>query len=333
MTTNAIYFTDLHINKYSQFSETHDRVSDCLRVIDDVFKYARYHEAKVILFGGDLGDLPKFMFTDVLNKTLACFAKWFAKMPDVTLYAISGNHDQNQKNFFDAPADTLLTTFSLAFPGRFVLIDNEAVFLSDKVAIAGIPYYEHKSCFDTALDSVVDTIIAAAYHDNTKVTLLIHQTPEGLPNKNIKAETSPSDPRYFAFDMILDGHIHTSQRLTDKFLIGGNPLHRDLGDIGNEKGIWLLDLSDPANTTEFISRKGRYPEFIRKKQSEITDEDRQTSFVVPVMDAQEVILEGSADASEFASHLAPADLMTNYFHAMQQDDEKLLKVGLALLNN
>ncbi len=342
MSKFSIYFTDLHVNKYNQFSEYRDRLKDCLKVIDDVFKYAIAYEADTILFGGDMGDLPKWIYIEVIDEICLRLAKWFKKCPNITMYAISGNHDHNKKNFWDTPAKTLLNVFATAFsergtynvllekfPDRFVLIDNKVVDIGGETYIAGIPYYEHTACFNQALDHMHDACLFPN-QDKAKVTLLIHQTPEGIYNKHIKADTNPEDPRYVVFDMVLCGHIHKKQRITKKFLLGGNPLHRDLGDIGDEKGIWLLDLRKPSQTVEFISRQGRYPEFKRMKLEDITEADKKESFVVPSMDLKTLVVEGSADAKEFASNLTPAALLTNFWEHMDGKDQRLLKIGLSL---
>lgn len=331
MTKPAIAFFDLHVNQYTQFSEHIDRLKNCLKVIDDVFKYAAHYEADTILFGGDMGDLPKYIYIAVIDSIMKRLSKWFAKYPNVTMYAISGNHDQNKKNFFDKPAKTLLSVFAVAFPGRFVLIDNDVVEVADDCYVAGIPYYEHKACFDRALDVQHE---ACLFPNDTKakVTLLIHQTLEGIYNKIIKPDTSPADPRYAAFDLVMCGHIHNKQIITDKFIVGGNPLHRDLGDIGSEKGIWLIDLANPKDY-QFISRKGRYPEFVKMEAAEITEEVKLVSFAVPKATHKDVVVEGSADTKLFHAGLTPTDLLTNFWKQTNGQDERLLKVGLSLLES
>lgn len=332
MLTKCIYFSDLHANKYQQFSEHHDRLKDCLCVISDVFKYAKHYGADTILFGGDLVDNPKSIYLPVLNGLMTTFSKWFKKCPNITLYAISGNHDQSSKNYWGTPAETALTAFATAFPDRFVLIDNEVVQVGDTDCyVSGIPYYENKDCFDQTLNAQVERL-QDKNDGSAVVTLLIHQTPEGIYNPHIKAETSPADPRYAAFDMILCGHIHKPQKLNSKFLVGGNPLHRDLGDIGDDKGIWLLDLAQPAETLEFISRKGRFPEFVRVASDKITNAMITESFVVPTQGKQAITIDGSAHADEFGSSLNPADILTNYWKVSGSEDQKLLKVGLSLIN-
>lgn len=326
----AVYFTDLHCNLYTQFTEHHDRLGDCIKVLDDVFKLASANNASTILFGGDLGDLPKVVFIQVIDSLMIAFAKWFKKLPNVTFYAISGNHDQSKKNYWDKPAKTLLSVFATAFPGRFVLIDNKLAEIGDNCFVAGIPYYENKVCFDKALDEMHECCLFPNQPE-VKVTLLIHQTPEGIYNKHIKADTNPADSRYAVFNLVLCGHIHQHQKITNKFIIGGNPLHRDLGDIGQDKGIWLLDLADPAASIEFISRKGRYPEFVRAKPESVTEELQASSFVVVTQEHRDIVVEGSADIRQFSAAHSPADLLKNYWEATEGTDERLLKVGLSLI--
>lgn len=332
MNTRSILFSDLHCNKYNQFSEHHDRLADCLKVVADVFKYAAHYDCDTILFSGDLIDNPRQIFIPVITKLLTTFSKWFAKCPNITLYAISGNHDQSSKNYWETPAQTALTAFATAFPGRFILIDNSGAQIGDTDCyVAGIPYYENKTCFDEALNAQVERL-QDKNDGSAIVTLMIHQTPEGIYNPHIKAETSPADSRYAGFDMVLDGHIHQPQKLNSKFLVSGNPLHRDLGDLNNEKGIWLLDLARPAETLEFISRKGRYPEFIRTTPEKITDEMLTESFVVPTQAKKDVVIGGAAHESEFGGGLSPAELLKNYWTVAQGQDHRLLQVGLSLLD-
>lgn len=330
MTYPAVAFFDLHTNKYNQFSEHHDRLNDCLKVIDDVFKLAAKSGASTILFGGDLGDLPRYIYIEVIDDLMLRFAKWFKKYPTITLYSISGNHDQNKKNYWDKPAKTLLSVFATAFPDRFILIDNKLAEIAENIFVAGIPYYEHKSCFNKALDEMYNCCLFPNQPE-VKVTLLIHQTPEGIYNKHIRCETNPSDVRYEVFDLVMCGHIHKPQRITDKFQVGGNPLHRDLGDCGDDKGIWLLDLANPAESLEFISRAGRYPAIIRMRQSEITEEAKLTAFIIPVMDRQSVVVEGSASVDEFAASMPTKELLKNFWLVSNGQDDKLLSVGLSLI--
>lgn len=324
----AVYCTDLHINKYTQFSEHIDRLQVCLKALDDAFKYAAVYKCNTILFGGDMGDLPKWIYIEVVDSICIRLAKWFKKYPNVTMVAISGNHDQNKKNYWEKPAKTLLNVFATAFPDRFILIDNGVYDVGNDCYVAGIPYYEHKSCFDNALNAQTE-LLQDKNDGSAVVTLLIHQTPEGIPNRHIKTDTTPTDPRYENFDLVLCGHIHQKQIITPKFIIGGNPYQRDLGDVGNEKGMWLIDLADPKDY-EFISRKGRYPEFVIKQSDTITDEDRQTSFVIPAMDSKAIMVEGTADTTKFNNTLDAKTLLTNFWTQENGTDQKLLNIGLSL---
>lgn len=333
MNTTAIYFTDLHLNEYKQFSNGRDRLEDGLKVIDDVFKYAIKNEIEVILFGGDMMDVPKHVYTVVWNRLMQRLAKWFTKAPQIKMYAISGNHDYATKNLIDSPAESSLTSIAIAFPKNFIILDNNIVCLTTEVAIAGIPYYEYKEHYSEVLARMAVEGLAGYMHinDRIKVTLMIHQTPTGLPNPNIKADTDFTNPVYTEFEMILCGHIHQQQRLSPKFLLGGNPLHRDLGDIGQVKGFWRLDLADPQNTIRFISREGRYPEFKRVKVgTEIAEDD--VDFIVTYADKEDTKFEGAVSTKDFGADLSQATLLTNFWKTKDGKDKELLAIGLELLN-
>jgi DNA repair exonuclease SbcCD nuclease subunit len=346
MNTNCIYFTDLHANEYKQHSLHHDRLEECLQVIDDVYRACKKTGASTVLFGGDLNDIPKLTYTVVMNALMNRFAAWIDKRPGIRWFAISGNHDICNKSYYKEDeagnieyAGSMLTAFATAFPDNFFLIDNTGQFIGGDTnvnglgGVYGIPYYEHKEHYSKALDKAVTYVNGwKEEFPSLSTTLLIHQTPEGIYNSHIKADTDPNDPRYAIFDMVLCGHIHQSQLINKKFLVGGNPLHRDLGDIGNDKGIWSLDLADPSNTLQFISRKGKYPEFKRVRSEAITEEQLKESFIVPDMARKAVEPKEGIASTTFNANLPVADLLTNFWKQVEGQDEKLLKTGLSLIN-
>lgn len=325
MNNLAIYFTDLHINRYTQFADKSDRLEDCLIVIDDVYRLAAKKGIKTILFSGDMFDTVKYLFTQVVNETTTRFRKWVDQYPDVKWYAITGNHDFGSKNLPHKPAISSLHYLAAAFPEQFIIIDNDLVEINGDY-IAGIPNYEYPEHFQGQLQAAAATV-EETVAKNSKVTLLIHQKPPLIDNLAIRPDTDPHDPLYDSFDLILDGDIHASQWITDKFLLGGNPLHRDLADAGKEKGIWVVDLANPCKeTTKFVSRKGRYPEFRKARPQDISEDD--TDFVVPIEEITEVKTEGLADPELFAASVPKQDLVRNFLAEKGQTDPALLAKGM-----
>ena len=326
----AIYFTDPHCDDYKAFSKGRDRLEDTLRVLDDVFALARKKQSNTILLGGDLYNTVTFIYTTVVDAVIDRLDKLFKKYPEITIYAITGNHDFATKNLLHKPTKSALRHLTVAFPGRFVLIDNERVELDgNDVIICGIPNYEFPEHYQAKLQEMSEW--ATGYKrcaSKASITLLIHQKPSGNPNPNVRIDTDVYDPLYDPFDMVLCGDIHHPKIIRDKFILGGNPLHKDLKDEGEEKGVWSLDLTDPVNTLKFHSRKGRYPEFKRVTSSESTNDPDNFIIVEPNYSSK---LATGTSLKRFASNLPHAQLVENYFGTIEGGDPKLLKTGLSFL--
>jgi len=321
---NAIWVTDLHINDYKAFGQHRNRLEDCLKVIDDCYNLAVKKKAKVILMSGDMFDTTKYLYTTVLTATIERLDSWIAQYPDIKWLAITGNHDFATKNLPHSPAISSLTHLAIAFPKNFIVIDNEGMTLPGRCRVQGIPNYEYKEHYQAALEQATQHVETSAGFTNI---LMIHQKPSGMHNKHCKIDTDVSDPLYDAFDIVLCGDIHERQIITPKFILGGNPLHRDLNDEGKEKGIWSLDLTNPVDTLKFHSRKGRYPEFIRSASNN-PDGD---NFVIvePKKTTKEV--KGVAAMEQFASSLPHADLLTNFWKEQSGTDKALLQTGLSFI--
>lgn len=330
----AVYFTDLHVHNYTKYDKEGSRLANCLSVVRTVFAYANKIGAKIILFGGDWYDTQTTLSTVVVEKSTELIAEMHQEYPDIVLYAISGNHDQATKNLWGKPAVTAINHLTRVSP-NFRIIDNNAVVTESGCYITGIPYYEYPEHYKEALNSAVYTKGVCAPDKNSPSVLLIHQTPDGLGNPMIKADTTVHDKMYNSFDLVMCGHIHQSQEITDKFILAGSPLHRDLGDAGDEKGIWVMDLSNPNESLTFVSFKGRYPEFKKVEGYEnVDEEDAEKNYLVvqPVVSSE---LEGinSSTQEQFGIAVGPPELLKNFLDELGEEDDKLLETGLELIKN
>lgn len=321
---SAVVFTDVHNHNYPQFNKDGNRLRNCLKVLDLCFSFAAKNGAKYIIFCGDLYDTQGEITTEVINETVARFKKLFARYPGIIFLAISGNHDHASKNLLKRPAITALTHLDSIYD-NFVLLDNSSHILSKNVHLYGIPYYELKEDFNAKLNDVREKTIPGARN-----ILLIHQTPAGIGNENIVADTDPAGEVYGVFDAVYCGHIHKHEVLNSKFTVVGSPLHRDLGDEGQEKGVLFIeDLSKPAEF-EFITTRGLFPEYKSRKASELTEEDADDYVTVAPEIADEIVRD-KAKVEEFNTSLKPAALLENYWNEAGAGDKELLKTGLSLL--
>ena len=317
---------DPHIHNYSAFDQDGSRLQNCIRLIEELIERARKEKINTIVCCGDWFDKP------VLHATVVnAAAKVVNTVPDgMRILTISGNHDMFSTKRYGQPQQTAVQYLVDEQEGRFQVFDDESKMVDDTTAVYGIPYYDDPQEYSRALDAAHAEAVA---HDAGWMKILvIHQTPMGLENTMIQTDTDPNDPRYDAFDLVLCGHIHTRQFITDKFVIVGTPIHRSAEDQGLEKGYFLVDVGvkgKPAkDIMEFVSTRGRYPEF------EVVDEGEEPTEAnnfVTVRPKEVKFKTEAANTRDFGSGATPKDIVTAYWKEAGGGDEKLLTIGLKLL--
>lgn len=320
----AVIFSDWHIHDYKRFNTDGSRLENCLRVLFDIGEFCEKNGITTVMFAGDLYDTQKALLTNVVNETVDAFLKFSKQFPSITIYAITGNHDQSTKNILGKEAVSALKHIEAIVPDTFVVIDDHTVDIGDGISITGIPYYEYKEHFATRLSEA-----ASREFVTDKNYLMIHQTPAGLDNDMIPADTNPKDEGYDGFDFVFCGHIHTRKQITENFTLVGNPIHRDLADAGKPKGFLVMNLRKPEKGFKFIQLKG-YPEFISVfEDEEVEDEDQ--NYVVRKPRLDNLKLQESAKVEEFNTDLTSEELMRNFWKEADGKDDDLLTIGLSFL--
>jgi len=292
-----LIFSDLHIHNYKAFNENGDRLDNCLRVLMEMFETAAAQGISHILFVGDLYDQQQAIPPIVINNTIEVFKALFDEYPEILFIAITGNHDQSTKNLKDAPAVSSIQHLDTIFE-NFKVIDNSYMVLEDLITVYGIPYYSHQEHFQQAIPG-------PGMHD---AILLIHQTPRHS-NEMIPYECTAE--QFSEFDYVFCGHIHKYERLADNFEIVGSPLHRDLGDEGQDKG-YLIYNTDTKTTQRVLLD---YPKFERPVV-EFTEQDTEVDRL-------------TEDSFARASH--KEDLIKEYAETIGLEVE-ILNAGLKVLS-
>ena len=327
--SKAIVFSDWHIHDYKNFSNNVNRLQNCLNVLGDLGQFCDEYDIKIILFAGDIFDSHKALLTNVVNETAKAFTTFFTERPDVKFYAITGNHDQSTKNLIEKPAVSALEHLATFFPDNFILIDDIIVEVENEVWVEGVPYYEFPEHFQQRLNEITKKAVKTGGFRY----LMIHQTPEGIGNKMIPTDCDPNDVLFRAYNKVFCGHIHKRQQLTKDFHIVGSPIHRDMGDVGEKKGFYVINLQKPEKM-KFIYLKG-YPEFTEKYEDEVTEEDRNdtNSFLVTKVRLDTLPFIKEAKVEEFSNDLEATELITNFWQEVDGNDKELLKVGLSFIKN
>jgi DNA repair exonuclease SbcCD nuclease subunit len=315
-----IVFSDLHLDRYSQFAHKSDRLQDCINALADVLEYSK--PQGYCFFAGDFFN-TKMLYPGAVNEVVSYLANFFAGAPDFILYMLPGNHDMSTKNIFGREKETVRSIDFLArsFPQNIIISEKQEGFRFGDVTVSLIPYYDTAEDFSKALDELL-VVIQNAQH--CRHFLLIHQTPDSTGNTMIEPHTLISDPRYQEFEHVFCGHIHCYKQLSDNFTLIGNLLQRDMGDRGQEKGFIAYDLA--TKEQRFISRRGKYPEFIYAKPGDAVPENAFVYFEAPISEA------ATEQERDFSSTLAPETLLVNFTAVHGQGDNiPLQEYGKSLL--
>lgn len=324
MSELAIVTSDIHIHKYKQFNEDNRRLKNGIAYLDYIFNFASVNAINYILLPGDLYNLMQIVSTEAEDAIVMCLQKNFNRYPLIRIVAISGNHDQANKNLLDTPATSALQHLAIVFDS-FYLLDNIRPFITQRGNyIYGIPYYEYPEHFKTVLAGIRETVQRTVSPSN-RMYLLMHQVvASGLP---IEDHIEPDDPLFANFDTVFNGHIHDGGEITDKFINVGSPMHRDLGDLGKRKGFWVLDLDDPSSVS-FKDITDKFPQFIRKTEGQLLTEWEAQQYVVwtpPISTKYQ-----KERVSNFLTNLTPETLMRNYAEQAKLNEETL-SCGLTLI--
>jgi len=321
----ALIFSDLHVHNYKNFNEDGRRLKNGIAFLDYIFKLANANGIKIILMPGDLFNNMQIMATKAVNAVAVCFKRNFDLYPDIIMISVSGNHDMAEVNLIDKPAESALEYLQNIFP-QFCLFDDRGSMCQGNFQIFGIPYFEHPEHFRARLEETIK--LTDKDHINI---LLMHQTVgSGLP---IEDDITPDDPLFDPFTLVLNGHIHNCEQLTDKFINVGSPMHRDAGDIGKQKGFWIVDLDNSVESIAFKDITDKYPQFIHVEQGQPLTNWEKEQYVIyipaPIADS----VKDQKLAEKFSTSLAPAEILKNYCTEVLPKEElkDKLAYGLTLI--
>lgn len=225
----ALIFSDIHIHNYP--SQNESRLVKCIDCLKAVFQAAKDEGYKTILFCGDLYDQGKKLHPLVVDAVLNTLREAFRDNPDVTFYAISGNHDQAGHHLIAKPTQTALSHLVKVFPGRFVLLDNQTMEIEDCL-VHGVPYYVKVSDARQMIAERNKEIVRG------KVNILLNH--QHHPGCEFGADFIIEDVDNFNY--VFTGHIHRHQPYLQQNMFSvGSPLWRDAADYNDPKGWLYLD--------------------------------------------------------------------------------------------
>lgn len=308
-----LIFSDLHIHNYKKFDKNGSRLTNCLKVLGDVFHIAHLNNIEHILFSGDLFDSQTNLPVLVINETVKTFTSLFELYPKIRFIAISGNHD----NTSDIQNKSALLYLNEIFINFKLIDDDFFYFYGQNLTVWGIPYHSQINAFKSKLNDIPD---------KQDTILLIHQTPQEISNKHIPSDISID--LFSQFKMVFCGHIHKPEILKDNFIMVGSPLHRDRGDMGDKKGYWIYNTQFPK-IASFFELKG-YPKF----SDSIDDENHYYSpDVLKTLNLSNLVEEDEMIESFNVAHDIPT-LLENYciLECKDEERENVLQIGLKIIS-
>lgn len=249
---------DLHLHNHKAFATYGEdgissRLRDGLSVLKEITQQAK--ECDAVVIAGDIFHVsppPPVVFNLVYDA--------FAELANsvMTILVVAGNHDLPCKNFRDE-RDIPFLKFQEGLNNgcdttKFHVLNS----LSKPVKIWGRdPPYEElfvQGCSHAVEEGVSKALLTRSPADLT----ILHQEVQGASVGKYVFE-SGVDPKMFTDprEWIVIGHIHRPQRISDRVLIPGAPLHIDFGDSG-DRGFWILDTG--KETLEMV--KTTFPRFV-----------------------------------------------------------------------
>lgn len=233
----GLALADIHVNDWKEnYGYKGDRLQKSLvplQIVGDIAK----NKGIPLLIPGDLFHTPKSLSNKVFDAFIDTYDKYLRK---VTIVAISGNHDQFEKNTFDHRSPSYIKTLSRILP-HFHCVDFNRLPLDvngEQVSIYGIPYLTNNIDFKKVLHSFKP--------DKRDFNiLLIHSDIPGAKNGfgfeiGQVREIEDVDKLFIQWDLVLCGHIHKPQQLGNSLYMLGSPGHQNAGDVGIDMGYWEI---------------------------------------------------------------------------------------------
>jgi DNA repair exonuclease SbcCD nuclease subunit len=228
----ALSISDIHIHKWKSHNEGMKRTKDTMKILQYVSNKAEELSVPV-LCPGDLfhGEVGPILLSFVEDHWPSYFRENF--------FAISGNHDQEEKSFVDSQQPSMVTYFHKK--GLLQCLDFEYRVLPDFFTY-GIPYLTYNKGLLQAIEN-----LAVSTSDNYYKILMIHTDLYGAKESDGRevgtVEGLPRDmgKLFEPFDLVLCGHIHKPQEIIPgKVIMVGAPQQQRKSDADGEFGYWEI---------------------------------------------------------------------------------------------
>ena len=227
-----LIYSDIHIHSHKK---SLDRLEDCLKTLDWIFRTACQYNIKNVLFAGDLFQHRQKIDIYAYQRTFEILQKY---QDVLNHWLLIGNHDMWQNEGWDVSSLVPLGAIK-----NVSIINRPCTMTIDGSPISFLPYTK----------SPIETL-RGIENDCEKPRILIAHIAVDGAILNVRANTYSEelvehdgdmvkvDASIFNnWDQVFLGHYHAEQRLTDKIEYIGSPLELSYGEAFQKKHIIIYD--------------------------------------------------------------------------------------------
>lgn len=268
----VLIFSDVHCHPHRRKSE---RLEDCLKVVDWVFKKAKERNICNILFGGDLLHDRHKIDAYTYMKLFSLFENHLDG--NIKMWLLLGNHDM-----WYAQKHSISSIFPFAsLPG--VTVVSEVC----RKEIAGvnwdfIPYTHDPIASVETLNALPGKKQYCLGHIALHGAVLNSAGTHADVAVEHDGEMIVVDPIIFkGYQQVYLGHYHSAQKMSDTVQYIGSPLQLSFGEAFEKKHIIELDCSTGI---EKLHRNTFSPVHLYLRPHELDKHDLKDNFVVILTD-------------------------------------------------
>jgi DNA repair exonuclease SbcCD nuclease subunit len=222
-------FSDIHIGLGQDSSMWHDATLNFAHWVKDFYQAKGIDD---IIIPGDIFHNRNEISVHTLNAA----KEFFDILSDFNIYISTGNHDCYYKDRSDVNSISLLNKWN-----NIIIADVNPITLTYKnKSISLIPWA-------TPLSDIPESDIIFGHFEINS----FHMNTHKICDKGVESEALLNKSPF-----IISGHFH--KKCYRKYSTGevcylGSPYQQNFGDVGDERGIYILDLN--ANSLDFHPNK------------------------------------------------------------------------------
>lgn len=243
MNTNTfVVCADVHASDYSAFSKPiaglpyGSRLKIILDALNDMFKEAQNEKASRAIIVGDLFNERTSINPIVTQAVINNLTTNLSSMSDgFILDIVVGNHDQQDNTL--VPPNSVSIFNSIKIPNKEINVYDHVTYVDNgNSGLVFVPYTEHADEFKQEIKDIKLT------HDNNVVFAHVGMSgaKSGKWTHKLGGNYSLEDLRYNEVDLVLMGHYHWRQNLSDNVLYTGDLTPLNFNDEGQSKGFYSV---------------------------------------------------------------------------------------------